>query len=349
MNQVKLHKNSSFLRIDERVFLTMGIIGFLSVMTLAFRFKNYEPCQSIKIAVSASGFLTGYPIQFHAECKKGKQFEWDFGDGTLQETTVPSIIHIYKKPGNYIIGVTVNKRCTEAQKLFINEVPPIDPTSLLPMFISPDTALVNTPVTFHDNTPQAFSWEWRFGESAGVDATSREPTYIFKTSGIKTIYLKVNGRSDQITARIIYVKDAQWKQVVKSQASALVAAAEMPEIKDEPEAPALNQQPEEKAEAPKPKAPEITNEQMSAGLTDLVTGQKRAADFASYLCDNLNLMVVYNGNAMTFTEMCNEISQFKKVKKIQQPKVLLTKDGVTGCIITMNVTINKKSLFDKIF
>lgn len=342
-------KTSSIQRIDESVYLTMGIIGFLSVLVLAFRFKNYEPCQPIKITVSASGFLAGYPIKLNAECKNGKQFEWNFGDGTLQETTVPTAIHIYKKPGNYIVAVTVNNRCAEAQKVYIKEAPSINPASLLPVFISPDTALVNTPVTCYDKTPNAQSWEWKFGESGAVDATSKEPTYIYKTPGIKTIYLKINGRSDQIAARIIYVKDKQQKQVIKLQTPVLPAGSNMPQVKQEPDAPALNQLPEEKAETPKPKAPEITNEQMSEWLTDIVTGKKKAADFSGHLCDNLDLMVVYNGNPLSFTQMCDEIIRFKKVKKIQQPKVLLTVDGVTGCIKTMNVSIKKKTLFDQIF
>ena len=342
-------KTSSIQRIDESVYLTMGIIGFLSILVLAFRFKSYEPCQAIKIEVNASGFLAGYPIRFNAECKNGKQFEWNFGDGTLQETTVPTAIHIYKKSGSYIIAVTVNKRCAEAQKIYIKEAPSINPASLLPVFISPDTALVNTPISCYDKTPRALSWEWRFGENSVVDATSKDPTYMYKTPGIKTIYLKINGRSDQIAARIIYVKDKQQKEIIKPQFPTLPAGPKMPQVKKEPDAPALNQLPEEKAETPKPKAPEITNEQMSAGFTDIITGKKKAADFSGQLCGNLDLIVVYNGNPLSFTQMCDEIARFKKVKKIQQPMVLLTVDGVTGCIKTMNVTIKKKSLLDQIF
>jgi hypothetical protein len=52
---------------------------------------------------------------------------------------------------------------------------------------------------------------------------------------------------------------------------------------------------------------------------------------------------------MTFGRMCNELKEFKKAKKINEPVVILGKDKATNCIKFMDVTVSKKGLIERIF
>ncbi len=79
-------------------------------------------------------------------------------------------------------------------------------------------------------------------------------------------------------------------------------------------------------------------------LKQVSAGNKTANDFSDYLCGNLGVPVFYNGNAMPFSKLCEQLKELKE-KKIKKITVGLTKSGVTGCIESMSVSIEKKKGF----
>jgi len=343
-------KFSSFFRIDESVFLSVALIAGLSLFILAFRYKNNEPCLPIRLIVLNSDFREGSPISFRAETKNGKKYEWDFGDNTKPESFSSSAIHTYKKPGLYTVVLTVNGKCDEIQNITIKEAPVVDNIALRPDFFAPDSAFVGEPVTFKDNTPEATAWEWRFGENGSVDATKKEATYIYLTPGYKKISLKINGRNDRVGETTIYVKEKiKRSEAVKDPPSRPTKNERPVHIVIKPDNPSLEDQLKEIPPLPKEKAPDITTTQMSDLLDAVVVGEKQAGDFSPYLCEHLDMPVIYNGTNMTFSQMCAELRKFKRLNNINRPTVNITRYASTGCITNMTVTVTTRTLLNRTF
>jgi hypothetical protein len=341
---------SKVFRVDEKVYLTMGAICILSVVILAFRYSTSHPCAPIKIESNSITFAVGSPVNLKAETKEGKTFDWSFGDGSTSLEYDPVTLHTYAHAGKYTVSCTVDGQCTEILLLVIKDAPLVVNTSLLPQILVQDSVLVNKAVVFEDISITSTSWEWSFGNRSTVDAMVRKPMHTFSTAGPVTVYLRVNGRGDLTVARQIFVIDP------RQYANANVHPSHEP-TKVKPTVVMVNNNPSEpplhKDSTPvvappkveeKPKAPTATNEQMEDMLMQVVDGSKTAADFASYLCNNLNLSIVYNGKNTTFSALCNELRQTKK-KKIKKITVSQYTFSQTGCVYNMVVTLDKKSWF----
>jgi len=352
---------TSGYRIDERVIYLMVILMILSSTILAFRFKKAEPCTAVRIAVKATDYFEGSLISFQAETKGGKSYRWDFNDGTGSSFGFPSIQHAFRNPGTYVVSVMVNDQCEGYETVVIKPAPVIARTSLRPEFIAPVTSIVNKPVTFEDTTSDATSWEWRFGESEIVDAKTKKASWVYRTPGVKTIYLKVNGRQDRVSTTTIYIRDiepvlAPYKPPARRKQSTYVIPRNTPKIPDSPESTGSDSKdPDDKddagtvppvvAEAQKPgKVADIQADEMILMIEGIVTGEKKMADFLPYFCEE-NIPVIYNGTPMNFNQMFNTLKAIKKKKKIEKPEVQIIKKSATNCIKSMTVKVDKSRSF----
>jgi PKD repeat protein len=223
-------------------------------------------------------------------------------------------------------------------------------------FLAPDTAIVNKPVTFEDTTSDAVSWEWRFGESDIVDNRSKKVSCTYKTPGVKTIYLKINGRSDRVSTRTIYVKNAEpLIRVDQPQATQTAGKSfgRVPRINDTPKVQPGFRTKLDTGNFTPPEVPKVYTDvqadEMIILIQGIVSGEKKVSDFSQYLCDGLNIPVTYNGTPMKFSQMCNLLKDFKKVTNISKPEVQLIKNSSTNCIKTMIVNVNKRSKLEKLF
>ncbi len=353
--------STSGYRIDERVIYLMVILMIFSSAILAFRLKNAEPCSAVQIDVKATNYFDGSLISFHAETKGGKSYRWDFNDGSGPSFGFPSIQHSFRNPGTYVVSVLVNNHCEGYETVVIKPSPVIARTSLRPEFIAPVMSMVDKPVTFEDTTSDATSWEWRFGESEIVDARTKKASWVYRTPGVKTIYLKVNGRQDRVSTTTIYIRDnepvlAPYKPAAKPKPSIFVIPPSIPNIPNNPApivsgntVPAAKESaatvPPAAAEAPKPaKVADIQADEMILMIEGTVTGEKKMADFLPYFCEE-NIPVTYNGTPMNFNQMFNILKAIKKRKKIERPEVQLVKKSSTNCIKSMIVKVEKNRSF----
>ena len=341
-------KSSSTFRVDEQVYITMAILCVVALVTLAFRFATSHPCSPINMQINANAFIEGNVITFKAETQGGKTFAWNFGDNSGIEEHESSSSHVYKNAGKYTVTVTVNGECTEVQNVVITEAPVVSNNSLLPMFIGPDTAYVNQPVGYEDVSVNSTSWEWHFEDAGTIDAKTRKASHTYTTAGPKKILLKVNGKADLVTGRLIYVIDRDAQKNAAREA-ALAARREVAKPKVTPTlilpekpttTPLPNPTPEEKKPEEKPKAPAVTDQQLENLIKEVIDGTKTASDFSGFLCNNLNMSVTYNKDKTTFSAMCESLKEYRK-KKLKKVAVSTVKDA-TNCILYMHVTIEKK-------
>ena len=343
-------------RIDDKVSYTMTGLILLSLLVLGFRYSNTEPCMNVNVVVKAPNYYQGALISFRAEAAGGKHYEWDFGDGESYESNLSSVQHSFGNPGIYIISVVVNGHCEDFDTVTITE-PPIDKTvSLQPSFISPDSATVNRPVTLIDTTHDATSWKWRLGESDVVDGTERKISYTYKTPGVKLIWLEINGRRDRAATRAIYVVDEKplvQPEMPRARPNRRGGIHREPIINDRPGGAPLGNGSGESNAVPQPPAPKIypdvQADEVTLLLQGVVTGEKKSGDFTQYFCDETDIPVTYNGTPMKFSQMCNILRGYKKLKKIGRPEVQLSKNASSHCINRMVVNVKKKGFIDGLF
>jgi hypothetical protein len=347
-------ENSSIFpkRIDEKVTITMMIVAILSLGLMAYRYSNRTTCASFGLLAKAKHFYTGEVIKFETDIVKYKTLRWNFGDNQHDDTRTSSAVHAYDEPGEYIVSLTADGTCTEYTSIMITAAPKVENPSLLPTFICPQSAEVGKPVQFADTTNGATQWQWRFGESASVDATARNPQYTYTTPGLKTVSIVINNDQRQIGICKIYVNPPAQPEPLKKKETG-GGRRPMIVIAEQPQTAPLNEQlnPTAPALQPEPvKAPDVSGVEFETMLRSVANKQKTAQSFSVYLCGNLNVQTSLNGQEITFTELCNKLAGLKSEKKIKRMTVQLMKNERTGCVIALFVTLKEKEgLLNRIF
>lgn len=338
--------------LDEKVIFTMIITAMIGLVITGFQYKNYEHCLEFHIKAKASYYRTDEPIRFETDALYASAFNWDFGDNEKTQTNISSVVHSYNQPGEYTVSVTVNGYCTEYKAIYISKAQKLDNPLLLPQFACPQAAEVGKPVTFRDTTAGARSWEWRFGETASIDATSATASYVYKTPGLKTISLVINNDPKQLGVCKVYVNE---KPVTPSKITPRATGRSQPAVIIVPARPGTPPLEEQKAEqpavheAPRPQGVAISKQELETKLRWVVNNLYTASDFSQYLCNNLNIPVSLNGAEITFTQFCNKLASIQNDKKIKQFNVQQIKNGETNCLIGLNVSLKMKQGFLGIF
>jgi hypothetical protein len=345
------NKKIQLAYLDDKVILTMIITALLGLVITGFKYKSYEHCFEFHIKAKASYYRTDEPIHFETDALYAKEFEWDFGDNENSQTNISSVVHAYNMPGEYTVALTVNGKCTEYKTIYITKAPKLENPLLQPRFICPQMAEVGKSVTFQDTTPGAHSWEWRFGETAVIDATSSTASYVYKTPGLKTISLVLNNDPKQLGVCKVYVND---KTVAPSRSNARMAARQpsFVVVPAKPQTATLEEQRHPQpavTEAPKPQGVNISKQELETRLRGVVNNYLTVENFSPYFCNNLNVPVSLNGTEITFTQFCNKLSSIKNDKKIKQLNVQQIKSSETNCLIGLNVSLKMKRDFLGLF
>ena len=341
-------KKPSFFRIDENVFITMGVVCLLSLIILGFQYAGRQTCQPVSIAYSDS-LMAGNIVRFRADMPGGKAYSWNFGDGASKEEKVNTTTHIFKSAGQYEVSVLVNGSCEQTRTVIVKDAPIVVNTGILPVIISSDTLYVGKPATFTDGSTASTSWEWSFGETNSVNDTNQTATYTYNTPGYKKVYLRINGRYDLTREKLVYVIDAaaeRNKRMVTPKPILPVRPAPVsPVIKPDPVVDPIGQQTENRKQADNEpavqKAPDVSTEQLAAMIKSIAGGDKGPDVFTPYLCSDKTIKVVYNDTVIPFSMFCEELKGLKK-KKIKKMSVWRNVNAQTNCIESMVVTIEVK-------
>jgi hypothetical protein len=345
------NKKIQLAYIDEKVIITMIVTALLGLVITGFKYKNYEHCFDFHIKAKANFYRTDEPIRFETDALYGTMFQWDFGDNENSQTNISSVVHAYNLPGEYTVALTVNGKCTEYKTIYITKAPRLENPLLMPRFVCPQTAEVGKPVTFQDTTAGAHSWEWRFGETAVIDATSSTANYVYKTPGLKTVSIVLNNDPKQLGVCKVYVND---KTVTPSRSNARVQARQPAFIvvPAKPITPTLEEQNHVQPAIPEPAKPQgvtISKQELEGKLRGVVNNYLTADNFSPYFCNNLNVPVSLNGTEITFSQFCNKLASIKNDKKIKQLNVQQIKSSETNCLIGLNVSLKMKQGFLGIF
>ncbi|MCX6281325.1 MAG: PKD domain-containing protein [Bacteroidetes bacterium] len=122
---------------------------------------------------------------------------WDFGDGNILSTVLPSITHQYATGGNYPVVLTVktSDSCSGSKLIPV-------PIQFAPIasFTVTNSLCVLTPVQFNDNSQtngggSITQWNWTFGDpgsGGNNNSTQQNPVHNFSSAGTFWVHLNVS-------------------------------------------------------------------------------------------------------------------------------------------------------------
>lgn len=148
---------------------------------------------------------TGHSIQ---------RYEWDFGDGTTQITTTPTVAKMYSTVGIYVVTVTAIDDLGQAGRAARGVSVGYTVAAPVANFtVSPTSPTVGATVTFNGSTSTvgvgativSYVWDFGDGSAAQSSGTVSNITYTYAAAGTYTVTLTITdslGRTVTKTATL---------------------------------------------------------------------------------------------------------------------------------------------------
>ena len=317
------------------IYLFVGAF-LISAVTFAFRYMKFAPCEEVFFTVDSSSYRAGELIKFTDETEGAKSWKWEFGDSS-EVKTLKRTLHNYEKAGEYQVKLIVNNICEQTKMVTIKEKLIVRDSTRYPVFSLPETIKVGQVLKVKDETENADTWEWRFGDNASVDAKTRKAEYVYEEPGLRSVRLIVNGDDEYIAVKKINVLPLNGKK-------SRITEIDQPRdkgwnIKKAPTdaGPGV----EKEKELKKPSAAPYISDRNFIVKMELIADEKiKPQSLIDYFCGNINLPIVENGDNSTFLVLCENI----KGKKLKKLKVSLNRVKGSNCITTLTISY-KKGLF----
>jgi PKD repeat protein len=170
---------------------------------------------TVTLAVSPNPPLAGQPAVLTASATPATghsivRYEWNFGDGTSQTTTVPTVTHTYSNLGTHVARVTATDDVgqTGSAVLSFNIVG----TGIFASFtVSPSNPVPSSTVSFNGSASigaggaSIVKWSWDFGNGTRVDETDAFASTSYSAVGTYTVTLTVTdsgGRTGTTTRTV---------------------------------------------------------------------------------------------------------------------------------------------------
>lgn len=127
-------------------------------------------------------------------------YSWSFGDGTTSEEANPQP-HQYEGSGNYEISLRAYSEFCEATHSELISITPMIPAI---DYGQDESGCPPLPVSFYNNTLDATSYLWEFGD--GQSSNEKEPTHTYRVPGNYTVRLTASGPGGTITAENVTIE-----------------------------------------------------------------------------------------------------------------------------------------------
>jgi len=320
--------------LDKLVIRLFIAVFLISASVFAYRYTKYTPCKEVVFDVKAKEFRQGELIKFTDNTLNADRWQWEFDDST-SVATGKEALHIFKKPGDYNVRLLVNDICEKTEVVTIKEKIFVLDSTKFPKFKIPNSIKVGQTLKVRDETDNASTWEWRFGETAKVNSKKRQAEYEYKTHGLKTISLIVNGDLKHITKKqitVLPIEEVNKPIKVISGTNRQIGDGIKYKPKnhsDIPDKPTI-------VDAPKV-VPFISEAAFKNKLLLVAKNKLNAKAFSEYFCGNLNRQLIVNGKSTTFLIFCEKI----KDKRLKIKELTLYRDEGSNCIKNVTIKQNK--------
>lgn len=310
------------------------ILFLVSAGALAIRIVDYVPCNEVVFTVETNELRSGELIQFKDNSEGAETWNWEFGDSTEVDTDRDPT-HTFKKAGEYRVRLVVNNRCEEIVEITVKEKRVLLDPNKYQMFTLPETIRVGEVLKVKDESENAFAWEWRFGEIAGIHAKTKSTEYVYNKPGVKTVSLIVNDDIEYIIKKRI---------TVLSKSGSNDGVRDIEEFRQDPFGDIKQRRDDSGGEEEsylKPKeVPYINDKNFQLEIILISSEKKKPQDLTKYFCGDINMTMVANGDNTTFLEFCEKIKGKKfKAKNIKSINVI--RDAESNCISTFTIKYKK--------
>lgn len=330
--------------LDKTVIRLFVVVFLFSVSLFAYRYTKHKPCEDVFFDTQANEFRAGELIKFIDYTTSAEKWNWRFGDSSEAAITKEPL-HIFEKPGEYLVKLMVNDICAFDKLITIKEKLFVIDSSKLPKFTIPKRIIVGQTLNVKDATDNATTWEWNFGESASSNSKKSRAKYVYKEPGVKTISLVVNGDVKHMTKKRITVlpkiKKERKKEITGTNRKLGDNIKYEPVVKLQDKIP---EQPKEEVEeiSEKPNVVAyITDAHFSALLKKVAEKKENANVFKEYLCGDLNKAIIANEKKGSFLVFCEKI----KGKKLKIKELVIYRDKGSNCIKTITIKHRSFGLF----
>lgn len=186
----------------ERDTVYMGITVLANSITPDFTVSKTDSCGPFRANfnnTSQFGTTPGAP--------SFTKFAWDFGDGTTFNGANPPL-HNFPDSGCYNIRlIMTDSTACNSPDTVIKQIC-FTPSFVVASFIAPDSLCISSGTLFANNSLNAQSTLWDFGD--GETSTSTSPIHIYSTSGTYTVTLVASNPATcnkvDSTTRVVTVK-----------------------------------------------------------------------------------------------------------------------------------------------
>ena len=334
LNVMSKYSNASN-HIDKSVIYVFIAVFFVSVSVFAYRYSIYSPCEDVNFVINTKERTVGALIKFEDLTSEAQNWQWDFGDNSITSSQKQPF-HMYKEPGEYTVKLLVNNICERTETITIEAKKEVVDIAKYPVFDVPKSITVGQKLKVKDETENATTWEWRFGETARINATSKRASYIYEEPGLYTVSLIVNGDMKYITKKTIEVKPLKEEKknilnIPQAPSKPKTTIKYKPDvtIKDAPNSAKM--------------VPYINKEGFSEKLMLVANEKMSAKQFSEYFCGDINKPIIVNGKNTTFLLFCEKITGKRrtKIKKIE-----IYRDKGSNCITNVTIDCRIPGLFN---
>jgi gliding motility-associated-like protein len=124
---------------------------------------------------------------------------WDFGDNTSSTLQIPPV-HCYNTPGVYTVILTVTTASGCAQSITVANYISVYATPVAAFGATPlPTTILSPTINFTDNSQNASSWLWSFGDINNSSSSMQNPSFTYQEADCYSVILQVtssNGCQD---------------------------------------------------------------------------------------------------------------------------------------------------------
>jgi PKD repeat protein len=171
--------------------------GFVAVIGLLFltacQKDDKEPAPNASFTVSKTAAEIGESLSFTNQSTNATSYVWDFDDGATSTSENPT--HSFTESGTYTVELTA--KGAGGTSTATEDIIVADPQPLADFSMSKTSAQIGEEIIFTNNSLNATSYEWSFGD--GSASTLENPTHTYLVAGGFQVLLRATGPGGEHT------------------------------------------------------------------------------------------------------------------------------------------------------
>lgn len=320
------------LGLDYRVFNVILALMIISIGLLSYRLIDAKKCAPVNFLIKTitlhtdSSYSAGETLSFIASANKN-EITWDFGDNSAK-VTGQYVSHKYLSTGSFTVTAYTGGSCETLQKITVKLPSDFDKSNER---VNPGEEIIgpfNTSTGIEESFTcmvAADNYEWSVPNYPKMLRTGSTAKFTFPAAGKFLVQVTLDrDRTKRYTKEITVEAPAPVNSPAPGEIKKLIHDA----VQTLPD--------------PKTVSVKISDAIFAEYLSQVIDKKMTAPDFDKYLCFKGETKVVSNGDIITFTALCEEISGKKRRKfiigktKIKINSAILRRDN-EGCVNIIEV------------